>query len=170
MLIPYWNHAGEVHQLEPYPTSFQEWAQGEEIPEDQHALHDAVKALIHRTIVRTSCRAMDMNIVRLTAFSQAFSLINYSKTLDATLDDGASIIIRQRHSDPSDPVFEKWSQGKFQNEVGLLRWLRKNCSLPVPSILALGTDFMIQEKMPGSTLALQWHFWSDSAKVCTHHL
>ncbi|KAF8889160.1 kinase-like domain-containing protein [Gymnopilus junonius] len=148
MLIPYWNRSGEVHQLEPCPSSFQDWAQGEEAPPHQRALHDAVQDITNHTIVRTSCRAMDMNM-----------------TLDATLDDGRSFIVRQRHTYPSDPVLEGWSHAKFRNEVRLLRWLKENSTLPVPTVIAVGSDFMILEKMPGSTVTLEWHFLSDKAKA-----
>ncbi|KAF8888169.1 hypothetical protein CPB84DRAFT_1786367 [Gymnopilus junonius] len=98
-------------------------------------------------IIHTSCRAMDMNT-----------------TLDVTLDDGRSVIVRQRHRYAFDPIFETWSTTKFQSEIQLLRWLYVNSTIPVPKVLEVGSDFFIEEKMPGSTVALLWHSWSKNAK------
>lgn len=75
------------------------------------------------------------------------------------------MILRQRNAYVSDPVLEKWSLGRFQNELRLLRWLRDNTSIPVPNLLAIGPNYTIQEKMPGSGLTYRWHFLSESAKV-----
>ncbi|KAF8966727.1 kinase-like domain-containing protein [Flammula alnicola] len=147
MLLPYWDRSGDVHQLEPPPQSYHDWAQGEEVPADHQGLHTAVKDILDQALIRTSCRAIYMNI-----------------TLDATLDDGKSVILRQRHNHVSNPILEKWSLVRFQNEIKLLRWLRDSSSIPVPNILAIGSNYTIQEKMPGSTLTYHWHSLSEAAK------
>jgi len=66
MLLPYWNHLGEVHQLESYPESFEDWVCGEKLPAARRSLHDAVKAILGKAVVQTSCRGQDMNIVCLS--------------------------------------------------------------------------------------------------------
>ncbi|KAF8809285.1 hypothetical protein BYT27DRAFT_7187970 [Phlegmacium glaucopus] len=147
MLLPYWNHTGQVHHLEAYPEVFHEWALGEEILADHQDLHNAVQEILNHAVIRTSCRAKDMNIV-----------------LDTTLDDGTSIIVRKRLIYISDPISESWSLKRFENEIQLLRWLREHSNIPVASILTVGPDFSIQEKMPGSTVGKQWHFFSSTAK------
>ncbi|KAF8197145.1 hypothetical protein BJ912DRAFT_1056216 [Pholiota molesta] len=86
------------------------------------------------------------------------------QTLDATLEDGRSVMLRQRNTYVSDPVLEKWSLGRFQNELRLLPWLRDNTSIPVANLLAIGPDYTIQEKLPGSDLTYRWHFLSEAAK------
>ena len=65
LLLPYWNHTGQVHDFEPYPQSFHDWTLGEEILADHQSLHDAVPAILNHALVRTSCKAREMNIVRL---------------------------------------------------------------------------------------------------------
>jgi hypothetical protein len=62
-LLPYWNHAGQVHHLKPCPQSFHDWTLGEEILADHQDLHNAVPAILNHTFVRTSCKATEMNIV-----------------------------------------------------------------------------------------------------------
>ena len=73
MLLPYWNRIGDVHYLEPYPFSFEDWAAGSEISPDSQTLHDDVASILHSKIIQTSCRAKDMNTViaqTLTSTSQ----------------------------------------------------------------------------------------------------
>ncbi|KAF8900267.1 kinase-like domain-containing protein [Gymnopilus junonius] len=147
MLLPYWDRSGVAHELEPPPQSYHDWLQGDDIPTDHQRLHNAVQEQLGSTLIKTACRAMYMNL-----------------TLDATLDNGTSVILRQRHTYPLDPVKEIWSSTKFHNEIKLLQWLRKRTKIPLPTILAVGPYYTIQEKLPGSTLAYHWHHLSEPAK------
>ncbi|KAF9483723.1 hypothetical protein BDN70DRAFT_280274 [Pholiota conissans] len=147
LLQPYWDRAGKVYQLEPNPHSFHDWSQGEEVPRNQQRLLAATKDILGKTVVRTRCKGVNMNI-----------------TLDATLVDGKSIILRQRNTH-SDAHLEKWSLAKFQNEIKLLRFLGDNSSIPVPKVLAVGSDFTVQEKMPGTALVYVWHSLTPAEKT-----
>ena len=46
MLLPYWNHIGQVNHLKAYPDSFHDWALGEEILEDHQDLHHAIQKIL----------------------------------------------------------------------------------------------------------------------------
>ncbi|KAF8514934.1 kinase-like domain-containing protein [Hysterangium stoloniferum] len=144
MLLPYWDHSGQLHHLEGQPESFGDWQRGNELCTSRQGLHNAVEAILNHNIVSTRCLAKDMNT-----------------TLDVTLDNGSAVIVRQRHQYPSDPILEKWALDKFNAEIRLFRWLKDNSSIPVPAVIAvdhMDSNFSIQEKLPGSTLANEWHF------------
>ena len=62
-LLPFWNRAGVVKFLEPYPDSFHDWELGQEVIESHRDLHTAIPKILNRKMLRTSCKALDMNIV-----------------------------------------------------------------------------------------------------------
>jgi hypothetical protein len=49
---------------ESNPVSYEDWQRGTELSTARQSLYDAVEAILKEPIACTSCRALDMNVVR----------------------------------------------------------------------------------------------------------
>ncbi|KAJ7581085.1 hypothetical protein C8J56DRAFT_256880 [Mycena floridula] len=151
-LIPFWNHAGESHLLEGYPHSFADWVSGETLAPETQSLISLVESRIGRSVTSTRCRSIGANLV-----------------LQALLDDGATVFIRQRCAG-QDPSSESWSLAKFAAETNLLQWLKANSDLPIPSLHCVElrpesiNSFMVQERMSGAELFNNYALLSTATK------
>ncbi|OBZ79158.1 hypothetical protein A0H81_01178 [Grifola frondosa] len=140
VVLPFWNGEGECFELEGFPDSFHDWTlTSGETPDDlRRSLLDAVETVMQASVVSTRCRAIDLNL-----------------TLEAVLESGATVIVRQNYP-VEDPVQQAWKACKFDSEVAVLSFVARNTVVPVPQLLAVvrGTDlnFVVMNKMPGVTL------------------
>ena len=62
-LSTFWNHKGELHQLEGIPQSFDHWEPGDPLEDIQRVLIQKVEGLFGKEVVRTDLRGMGRNFV-----------------------------------------------------------------------------------------------------------
>lgn len=62
-LLPFWSIAGEVHQLDGWPESLEDWSRGEIIDSERLLLLNAVESAMGHQVASTRVLSQDMNLV-----------------------------------------------------------------------------------------------------------
>ncbi|OBZ78628.1 hypothetical protein A0H81_00784 [Grifola frondosa] len=106
---------------------------------------------MHSPVALVKCRSEGMNL-----------------TLEAELESGATIIIRQNYPG-KDPKEQAWKSCKFDSEVFVLSYLKENTHIPVPELHAVvrgnDTNFVVMNKVPGVMLVNAFGLFSTAVKV-----
>ncbi|KAI0662382.1 hypothetical protein C8Q70DRAFT_908285 [Cubamyces menziesii] len=131
----YWNHRGEPHEIEDCPESIEHWDAGQPLNEPQRTIIQTVEEVLSVQVTQMDVRAMSRNAV-----------------LDVELHDGRRVIIRApnvEYEDASIPLINR--------EIGTLKWLKTNSSIPMPAIYSVVTanhpkafPIIVMEKLPGT--------------------
>ncbi|KAI9057372.1 kinase-like protein [Trametes sanguinea] len=135
----YWARDGSARELPPYPEYFQKWA-ADGTPLDEP----------YRSILKRVEEALSLRVKQMFVRSQNDNLI-----LEVEYESGRRDIVRT----PNPDVLEETGGGAVQTivrEAELLRWLKANSELPVPTIRAILKSqqdgvlpVVVMEKMPG---------------------
>ncbi|RDB26910.1 hypothetical protein Hypma_004959 [Hypsizygus marmoreus] len=147
LMLNFWDSSGQKVIFDGNPPFFDD--KGKDTPE-RRAILEAAELATGSAVMQTWKRAAEMNL-----------------TLEARLADGRHVIIRQRHRS-DDEVQEAWSVTRFEGEIFLLQWLRRNTSIPVPTLFSIPEDrprhTIAMEKLPGENIMDRLTFYSPADK------
>ncbi|KAF9043643.1 hypothetical protein BDZ89DRAFT_238779 [Hymenopellis radicata] len=141
-LVPYWDREGVMVRLEGVPESIEGWVQADlHVDSHQGNVLSIVESCLDQTIVAIRTRAVGLNTI-----------------LDARLSDGAQVILRVSRPFKDDRDKERKMQ-RSTGEIGIMRFLRRVSTIPVPDIYAVHSaseaepfNFIVMQLMPGTTL------------------
>lgn len=119
---------------------------------------DAITAIARRQLACGEGQTLRVSPFAAGAFNKLYLVI---------AQDGREYLMRVAM-----PVFPKF---KTQSEVATMKWVQQNTSIPVPHIYAfddttdneIGLEWILMEKLPGTSLRERWKFMSLDAKETT---
>ncbi|KAI0357934.1 hypothetical protein OH77DRAFT_1316528 [Trametes cingulata] len=144
-LSVFWSPAGERTELEPMPESWETW-----LARSSQPLEDERCMLLHRVE-----EALSLKIARMDTLAADGNLV-----VAVEYENGLQHVVRSPRFNVREGEENSTTMQRFWREVNLLKWLKANTSLPVPSIRAtiepeypeLFPAYVVMDKMPGSVL------------------
>ncbi|KAF8901602.1 hypothetical protein CPB85DRAFT_1439026 [Mucidula mucida] len=134
-LVPYWDREGVMVRLEGVPESIE----GDvHFDSQQGNVLSIVESYLDQKIIATRTRAVGLNTARLS--------------------DNTQVILRVSRPFEDDRDKERKMQ-RYTGEIGIMRFLRRLSTIPVPEIYAVHSaseaepfNFIVMQLMPGTTL------------------
>ena len=157
--------------LEGPPEAFGEWSDADSFENPERSLLGLVESNLRLRPTRARLINDCMNLVSHThVIVSVHSFSTKYETMEAVLENGDCVFLRQRKEWPDDPASERWAKNRAIRESQLLQWLSRNSRLPVPRLRYVYVvdgvvSVQITDRLPGKTMWC-WPLLSTDLKVC----
>ncbi|KAI0349004.1 hypothetical protein OH77DRAFT_1525993 [Trametes cingulata] len=144
VLSVFWSPTGERTELEPMPETWETW-----LARSSQPLEDERQPLLRHVE-----EALSLKIIRMETLADDGNLV-----VAVEYENGLEDVVRSPRPNARDGEDVTVTLQRFWREVNLLKWLKVNTTLPVPSIRTIIEPhspelypYVVMEKMSGSVL------------------